>query len=76
MRLRSGIKSCLIAVLTVFLWTFNSLACFLIKIVGSFLMAIARVVKNLSFHFLINPLLLLFHKKLFFHEKNFLLCIQ
>ena len=34
--LRSGFKSCLIAVLTIFSWTFNSLTCFLIDAVGVF----------------------------------------
>ena len=44
-------KSCLIAVLTVFSWTFNSLACFLIDVVMFFLIAIMRAVKKPSFRF-------------------------
>ena len=50
MGLRSGLKSFLIGILTVFSWTFNSLACFLID-VGSFLIAVARAVKKSSFRF-------------------------
>ena len=46
--LRSGLKSCLIAVLTVYSWAFNSLAWFLIDVVGSFLIPIARA-KTFSF---------------------------
>ena len=49
--LRSGLKSCLIVVLTFFLWTFNSSACFLINVVGSFLITVARTIKSLLFFF-------------------------
>ena len=46
---RSGIKSCLIAVLIVFSWTFDSLLCFLIDVVGVLLIAVARAVKKTPF---------------------------
>ena len=72
----SGLKSCLIAVLTVFLWTFNSLACFLIDVVGSFLITLVRIVKKPSFRFLFNPSFPLFLKKLFFCKNFPLLFIQ
>ena len=52
-----GLKSCLIAVLTVFLWTFNSLACFLINFVWSILITVARAVKKLIY-FLVFCLIL------------------
>ena len=69
--LRSGCKFCLIAVRTVFSWIFNSLGCFLIDLMGYFLIAVAKVVKKLSFRFLFNPPLPLSLKKLFFCEKKF-----
>ena len=47
--LMSGLESCLIAVLTVFSWTFNSLECFLIYIAGFFSIAVARAVKKKTF---------------------------
>ena len=63
-RLKYGLKYCLIAVLTVFSWTFNPLACFLIDVVGSFLITdFNRFFKSiLHFPF---PL-----KKLFFSKKK------
>ena len=55
-------KYCLIAILTVFLWTFNLLAGFLIDVVGSFLITVATIVKTTYFRFLFYPLLPLFLK--------------
>ena len=41
---RSGFRSYLIAVFIVFLWTFFSLVCFFIDVVGSFLITVVRAV--------------------------------
>ena len=66
--------TCLIAVRTVFSWTLNSLTCFSISVVGSFLIAVARAVSLLFgvffFFFLFNPPLTLFLKNLFFSKKK------
>ena len=64
--LESELKSSQIAVLTVFSWTFNSLASFLIDVVESFLIGEARAVKSSSFRLLFNPPFSLFLKNLFF----------
>ena len=49
--IKGVIKLCLITVLTVFLWTFNSFVWFLIDVVRSFLITIVRELKNLLFIF-------------------------
>ena len=69
--LRSGLRSCLIAVLTVFLWTFNSFVYFLINVVGSSI-AVVRAVKKPYFCFLLNLPLLYFLKSSF--SVNFFFC--
>ena len=51
---RSGLKFCLIAVHAVFLWTSNSLAWFLVDVVGSFLIVVTRAVKKVFFSFLVQ----------------------
>ena len=66
-------KSCLIAVLTVFSWTYHSLAGFLIDVVGYFLITTARTVKSLLFifcSFLLSP----FSLKSSFSVKKTFLC--
>ena len=47
--LRSGLKSCLIAILSVFFWSFNSLAWFLTDVVRSFLITTASTDKKKTF---------------------------
>ena len=72
MGLKPGLKFCFIAVLSVFAWIFNSLVCFLIDVVGSFLITVTRAVKKAFFFvFLFNPPPLLFLKELSFCKKNF-----
>ena len=69
--LRSGLESCLIAVFRVFLWSFNSLAYFLIDVVGS-LIAKVQAVKKPSSCFLFNLLGPFALKSSFSEKKSFL----
>ena len=70
----SELKSCLIVFLTVFSWTFNSLACFLTDVVSFFIIAQVRTAEKTPFRFFLwggfNPPFPLFLKKLFFCKKN------